>query len=79
MSAIEKEPKSERAGIEREFKRGALERDSEVHTLSTAWEIKPAQIAKTLVLRAGDQNILLVSCGDSPEYYGRLRQHRRLP
>lgn len=43
----------------------ALERDSETHTLSTAWGIKPAQIAKTLALQIGDQNVLLVSCGDS--------------
>jgi prolyl-tRNA editing enzyme YbaK/EbsC (Cys-tRNA(Pro) deacylase) len=43
----------------------ALERHSETHTLSAAWGIKPAQIAKTLALRIGERDVLLVSCGDS--------------
>jgi len=32
----------------------ALERDSETRTLSTAWGVKPVQIAKTLVLPIDD-------------------------
>lgn len=42
-----------------------LETDSTTMTLSVAWGIKPAQIAKTLSVRAGDRNLLLVTCGDS--------------
>jgi prolyl-tRNA editing enzyme YbaK/EbsC (Cys-tRNA(Pro) deacylase) len=42
-----------------------LETDSTTMTLSAAWGIKPAQIAKTLSVRAGDRNLLLVTCGDS--------------
>lgn len=42
-----------------------LEQRSETHTLSAAWGIRPAQIAKTLALRTGQDNALLVSCGDS--------------
>ena len=42
-----------------------LEQRSETHTLSSAWGIQPAQIAKTLALRIGQNNALLVSCGDS--------------
>jgi prolyl-tRNA editing enzyme YbaK/EbsC (Cys-tRNA(Pro) deacylase) len=42
-----------------------LERSSETMTLSAAWNIKPAQIAKALTLRVGERNVLLVTCGDS--------------
>jgi prolyl-tRNA editing enzyme YbaK/EbsC (Cys-tRNA(Pro) deacylase) len=42
-----------------------LHRSTETNTLSGAWNINPAQIAKTLSLRVGDRNILLVTCGDS--------------
>jgi prolyl-tRNA editing enzyme YbaK/EbsC (Cys-tRNA(Pro) deacylase) len=42
-----------------------LTRNSETHSLATAWRIEPAQIAKTLTLRVGDRNVLLVACGDS--------------
>ncbi len=42
-----------------------LDRSSETMTLSAAWGIKPAQIAKTLSLRVGERNLLLVACGDS--------------
>lgn len=42
-----------------------LERGSETFSLSAAWGVKPAQIAKSLVLRAGDRNLLLLACGDS--------------
>ena len=42
-----------------------LEQRSETHTLSVAWGIRPAQIAKTLALRIEEGNALLVSCGDS--------------
>jgi prolyl-tRNA editing enzyme YbaK/EbsC (Cys-tRNA(Pro) deacylase) len=42
-----------------------LERSSETITLAAAWNIKPAQIAKTLSLRVGGRNVLLVTCGDS--------------
>jgi prolyl-tRNA editing enzyme YbaK/EbsC (Cys-tRNA(Pro) deacylase) len=42
-----------------------LERSSTTTTLSAAWQIKPAQIAKTLSLKVGERNLLLVACGDS--------------
>jgi len=42
-----------------------LDRNSETHSLAAAWQIKPAQIAKTLTLKVGDRNVLLVACGDS--------------
>lgn len=42
-----------------------LERSSETMSLSAAWGVKPAQIAKSLVLRAGDRTLLLLACGDS--------------
>jgi prolyl-tRNA editing enzyme YbaK/EbsC (Cys-tRNA(Pro) deacylase) len=42
-----------------------LERSSTTITLSAAWGIKPAQIAKTLSVRAGGRVLLLVTCGDS--------------
>ena len=42
-----------------------LDRNSETTTLSAAWNIKPAQIAKTLSLRVGESRLLLVACGDS--------------
>jgi len=42
-----------------------LDRSSETHTLAAAWNIKPAQIAKTLTLKVGDRNLILVACGDS--------------
>jgi prolyl-tRNA editing enzyme YbaK/EbsC (Cys-tRNA(Pro) deacylase) len=38
---------------------------SSTMTLSAEWRILPAQIAKTLSLRVGDRNLLLVACGDS--------------
>jgi prolyl-tRNA editing enzyme YbaK/EbsC (Cys-tRNA(Pro) deacylase) len=38
---------------------------SQTMTLSTAWGVKPAQIAKTLALRVGERNVLLIACGDS--------------
>lgn len=42
-----------------------LETNSTTMTLSAEWRLKPAQIAKTLLVRAGDRNLLLVTCGDS--------------
>jgi prolyl-tRNA editing enzyme YbaK/EbsC (Cys-tRNA(Pro) deacylase) len=38
---------------------------SSTMTLSAEWKIAPAQIAKTLSLRVGERNLLLVACGDS--------------
>lgn len=38
---------------------------SQTMTLSAAWGLKPAQIAKALALRVGDRNLLLMACGDS--------------
>ena len=38
---------------------------SQTTTLSAAWGVKPAQIAKTLALRVGERNVLLIACGDS--------------
>ncbi|RPA37138.1 YbaK/EbsC family protein [Burkholderia mallei] len=43
----------------------ALSESSSTMTLSAAWDIKPAQIAKTLAMKVGDAHVLLVSCGDS--------------
>jgi prolyl-tRNA editing enzyme YbaK/EbsC (Cys-tRNA(Pro) deacylase) len=42
-----------------------LARGSATTTLAAEWSIKPAQIAKTLSLRVGERNVLLVTCGDS--------------
>jgi prolyl-tRNA editing enzyme YbaK/EbsC (Cys-tRNA(Pro) deacylase) len=42
-----------------------LERNSETMSLSAAWGVKPAQIAKSLVLRAGERALLLLACGDA--------------
>ena len=42
-----------------------LARNSETLSLSAAWGLKPAQIAKALALRVGERNILLMACGDS--------------
>jgi prolyl-tRNA editing enzyme YbaK/EbsC (Cys-tRNA(Pro) deacylase) len=42
-----------------------LEMNSTTMTVSAAWGIDPAQIAKTLSVRAGDRNLLLVTCGNS--------------
>ena len=38
---------------------------SSTMTLSAEWNIAPAQIAKTLSLRVGERNLLVVACGDS--------------
>jgi prolyl-tRNA editing enzyme YbaK/EbsC (Cys-tRNA(Pro) deacylase) len=42
-----------------------LEMSSATMTLSAAWAIEPAQIAKTLSVRAGDRNVLLITCGNA--------------
>ena len=42
-----------------------LDFSSETMTLSAAWNVKPAQIAKTLSLRVGERSVLVVACGDS--------------
>ena len=42
-----------------------LEMDSTTMAMSSAWGVKPAQVAKTLSVRAGDRALLLVTCGDS--------------
>jgi prolyl-tRNA editing enzyme YbaK/EbsC (Cys-tRNA(Pro) deacylase) len=42
-----------------------LDSSSSTMTLSAAWNIEPAQIAKTLSLKVGDRNVLVVACGDS--------------
>lgn len=42
-----------------------LEMNSTTMTMSAAWGVKPAQVAKTLSVRAGDRNVLLVTCGNS--------------
>ena len=41
-----------------------LDRSSETSWLSAAWNIKPAQIAKTLSLRVGERSVMLVTCGE---------------
>ena len=38
---------------------------SSTPTVSTAFGIAPARIAKTLALRVGDRDLLLLACGDS--------------
>lgn len=42
-----------------------LSQSSSTFTLSADWGIAPAQIAKTLSLKVGDRNVLVVACGDS--------------
>ena len=42
-----------------------LDASSATMTLSAKWGLKPAQIAKTLALRVGERNLLLIACGDS--------------
>ena len=42
-----------------------LETSSATVTLAAAWGIDPAQIAKTLSVRVGDRNLLLVTCGNA--------------
>ena len=42
-----------------------LDMNSTTMAMSAAWGVKPAQVAKTLSVRAGDRNVLLVTCGDS--------------
>jgi prolyl-tRNA editing enzyme YbaK/EbsC (Cys-tRNA(Pro) deacylase) len=42
-----------------------LEASSETMSLSAAWGLEPAQIAKTLSLRVGERIVLVVACGDS--------------
>jgi len=42
-----------------------LESNSTTMTMSAAWGVRPAQVAKTLSVRAGERNLLLVTCGDS--------------
>jgi len=42
-----------------------LSESSSTYTLSAEWGIAPAQIAKTLTLKVGERNVVLVACGDS--------------
>jgi prolyl-tRNA editing enzyme YbaK/EbsC (Cys-tRNA(Pro) deacylase) len=42
-----------------------LPASSQTHTLSAAWGIRAAQIAKTLALSVGGRAVLAVVCGDS--------------
>jgi prolyl-tRNA editing enzyme YbaK/EbsC (Cys-tRNA(Pro) deacylase) len=42
-----------------------LQMDSTTAVMSAAWNIKPAQVAKTLSVRSGDQAALIVVCGNS--------------
>lgn len=42
-----------------------LDMNSTTMAMSAAWGVKPTQVAKTLSVRAGDRNVLLVTCGDS--------------
>jgi hypothetical protein len=50
-----------------------LDRSSETSWLSAAWNIKPAQIAKTLSLRVGERSVMLVTCGDSRLDNGKIK------
>ncbi|HEY4310928.1 MAG TPA: YbaK/EbsC family protein [Pirellulales bacterium] len=41
---------------------------TEAHTtayISREWKVLPAQVAKTLTLRVGDEAVIVVTCGDS--------------
>lgn len=42
-----------------------LDFSSETMTMSAAWNVEPAQVAKTLTLKVGDRTVLVVACGDS--------------
>jgi prolyl-tRNA editing enzyme YbaK/EbsC (Cys-tRNA(Pro) deacylase) len=42
-----------------------LDFNSETATMSAAWNIEPAQVAKALTLKVGERNVLVVACGDS--------------
>ncbi len=42
-----------------------LERSSATLTLAADWGIEPAQIAKTLALRVGGRELLVVACGNA--------------
>src|SRR5262249_23194299 len=42
-----------------------LEMESTTMAMSAAWHVKPAQVAKTLSVRAGERTVLVVTCGDS--------------
>ncbi len=42
-----------------------LERSSATLTLAADWGIQPAQIAKTLALRVGGRELLVVACGNA--------------
>ena len=42
-----------------------LDFNSETATMSAAWDIEPAQVAKALTLKVGERNVLVVACGDS--------------
>jgi prolyl-tRNA editing enzyme YbaK/EbsC (Cys-tRNA(Pro) deacylase) len=42
-----------------------LEMHSTTMAMSAAWGVRPAQVAKTLTVRAGERCLLLVTCGDS--------------
>jgi prolyl-tRNA editing enzyme YbaK/EbsC (Cys-tRNA(Pro) deacylase) len=42
-----------------------LDESSSTMTLSAAWGIRPAQIAKSLLLRSGEQYLIAVVCGDA--------------
>jgi len=42
-----------------------LAESSSTYTLSADWGIAPGQIAKTLTLRVGERNVIVVACGDS--------------
>ncbi|MES3000995.1 MAG: YbaK/EbsC family protein [Pseudomonadota bacterium] len=42
-----------------------LQSHSSTFTLSADWGILPAQIAKSLLLTAGDRTVMLVACGDA--------------
>jgi Cys-tRNA(Pro) deacylase len=42
-----------------------LTRDSETTYVSQTLGVQPAQVAKTLTLKVGERNVVLVACGDS--------------
>lgn len=42
-----------------------LTRNSETTYVSQTFGVQPAQVAKTLTLKVGDRNVVLLACGDS--------------
>ena len=42
-----------------------LDFDTTTASMSAAWNVLPAQVAKCLTLKVGDRTVMLIACGDS--------------